>query len=167
MKTAVGISLLISMGIAPTWVNSLASSIQIFSSSYLLQQGRELYQNEQFAQAVEIWEQAYTKGCGASGSIASKNFTSKFIITGRGGLPPTPTEVLRSDLALADLGTSVKQAPTAKTIAINKPIDPESNPIFEAQGWVISPKGQVMLTASAPEVIPEVSWLKTLSCHNF
>ncbi|MBW4665107.1 MAG: filamentous hemagglutinin N-terminal domain-containing protein [Chroococcus sp. CMT-3BRIN-NPC107] len=102
-------------------------------------------------------------GCGASGSLAAKTSTSKFIITGRGGLPPTPTEVLKSDLALADLGT--RQDVTARTIT-TKQIDFTPIPIVEAQGWVISPKGQVVLTASAPEVTPEVPWLKSPSCHN-
>lgn len=42
----------------------------------------------------------------------------------------------------------------------------EPNSIVEAQGWVMSPKGQVVLTASAPNVTPEVPWLKSPSCHN-
>ena len=105
-------------------------------------------------------------GCGASGSIASKNSISKFIITGRGGLPPTPTEVLRSDFALADLGTSIDQVPTAKTNTATEQIALKSNPIVEAQGWVISPQGQVVLTAAAPDATPEIPWLKSPSCHN-
>ncbi len=105
-------------------------------------------------------------GCGASGSIASERSTSKFIITGRGGLPPTPSEALRSDLALADLGASVKQDLTASTTIATKQDISEPNAIVEAQGWVISPKGQVVLTASAPNVVPEVPWLKSPSCHN-
>ena len=104
-------------------------------------------------------------GCGASGSVASS--TNKFIITGRGGLPPQPSEVLRSDLSLADLGTPVRQDGTARTMpATTKQVNLEPTPIVEAQGWVISPKGQVVLTASAPNVTPEVPWLKSPSCHN-
>ncbi len=107
-------------------------------------------------------------GCGASGGVAAKTSTSKFIITGRGGLPPTPTEVLKSDLALADLGT--RQDLTARTITATKQVnllEPKPpTPIVEAQGWIISPKGQVVLTASAPDVTPEVPWLKSPSCHN-
>ncbi|MBW4665106.1 MAG: CHAT domain-containing protein [Chroococcus sp. CMT-3BRIN-NPC107] len=62
MKTAIGILVLMSMGVAPTWAIPVApSSIQTVSPSDLVQQGRELYQNEQFFQAAEIWEQAYTE----------------------------------------------------------------------------------------------------------
>ncbi len=105
-------------------------------------------------------------GCGASGSVGSEPSTSKFIITGRGGLPPTPTEALRSDLVLADLGTNIKQDTTTRTITPTKQDISKSSPIVEAQGWVISPKGQVVLTASAPKLTPEVPWLKSPSCHN-
>ena len=106
-------------------------------------------------------------GCGASGSVASKTSTSKFTITGRGGLPPTPTEALRSDRALVDLGqTSVIQAPTATYLPPTKQLNSEPTYIVEAQGWIISPQGQVMLTASAPDVTPEIPWLKSPSCHN-
>lgn len=60
MKTAVGILVLMTMGIAPSWSISVASSsIQSVSPSALVQQGRELYQNEQFSEAAKIWEQAY------------------------------------------------------------------------------------------------------------
>ena len=62
MKTAVGILVLMTMGIPQVGAISLApNSIQSLSSSDLMQQGRELYQNEQFSKAVEIWEQAYIK----------------------------------------------------------------------------------------------------------
>lgn len=61
MKTAVGILVLMTMGIAPSWSIPVASSsIQSVSPSALVQQGRELYQNEQFSEAAKIWEQAYT-----------------------------------------------------------------------------------------------------------
>ncbi len=62
MKTTIGILVLMSMGVAPTWAVPLApSSIQSVSPPDLVQQGRDLYQNEQFTKAIEIWEQAYTE----------------------------------------------------------------------------------------------------------
>jgi filamentous hemagglutinin family protein len=105
-------------------------------------------------------------GCGASGSIASKTSTSKFIITGRGGLPPTPTEALRSDRPLVDLGTSISPNIKAETITATEENISAPTAIEEAQGWVISPQGQIILTASAPNANPEVPWLKSPSCHN-
>ncbi len=62
MKTAISILILIGVGITPTWAISLApSSTQSVSPVDLVQQGRELYQNEQFSKAVLVWEQAYTE----------------------------------------------------------------------------------------------------------
>lgn len=120
--------------------------------------------NSVSVEPVDLTELIAT-GCGASGSVASRTSISKFIITGRGGLPPTPTEALRSDRTLADLGDSVKDI-AASTTTATKQVNVAPTPIVEAQGWVISPQGQVVLTASAPNVTPEVPWLKSPSCHN-
>ncbi len=62
MKTVTGILVSIAIGLAPIWTMPVASSsIGRVSFLDLVQQGRELYQNEQFAKAAEIWEQAYTQ----------------------------------------------------------------------------------------------------------
>lgn len=122
--------------------------------------------NSVSVEPVDLTELIAT-GCGASGSVASRTSTSKFIITGRGGLPPTPTEALRSDRTLADLGeTSMRKDITASTTTATPQANAAPTPIVEAQGWVVSPQGQVVLTASAPNVTPEAPWLKSPSCHN-
>ncbi len=103
------------------------------------------------------------QGC-SSGSIAKRS--SEFVVTGRGGLPPTPKEAFRGDVALADLGKPVETETTqAKVIAPTNQKLPESTPLVEAQGWVIGSKGEVILTASAPNVTPSVPWMKSNSCH--
>lgn len=106
---------------------------------------------------------------------------SKFFVTGRGGLPPTPGELLRSDPALVDLG------PPAPTWAMHRgsqrPIrghsiknysssaissNPTNSPpatITEAQGWIANSKGEVVLTAQAPNVTPRSPWITSASCH--
>ena len=62
MKTAVSILVVMTIGITRVEAIPVAtSSIQSVSPSDLVQQGRELYQNEQFSSAVEIWERAYTE----------------------------------------------------------------------------------------------------------
>ncbi len=62
MKTVVSILVLMGIGIAQVEASPVAtSSIQSVSPSNLVQQGRELYQNEQFSKAAEIWERAYTE----------------------------------------------------------------------------------------------------------
>jgi large exoprotein involved in heme utilization and adhesion len=66
-----------------------------------------------------------------------------FIVSGRGGLPPNPTELLGDDNILTEWVTSSE--PGSVRIEI-----PESNqPIVEAQGWVVNPQGKIMLVAQA------------------
>lgn len=86
--------------------------------------------------------------------------SSEFIVTGRGGLPPNPEEALRSDPALADLGTLVQGTENRASAAIPSNLtNSEPTRLVEAQGWVIGSKGEVILTAQAPNVTPYVSWL--------
>jgi filamentous hemagglutinin family protein len=105
------------------------------------------------------------QGCSAGGGTVARE-SSKFIATGRGGLPPTPTEALRSDAALADLGTPVQSegnrasAATSSNLTNSKP-----TPLVEAQGWMIGSKGEVVLIAQAPTVTPHLPWLPPTSCN--
>ncbi len=105
------------------------------------------------------------QGCSSgAGSIARRS--SEFVITGRGGLPPTPKEASRSDFAVADLGKPVEaEATQAKVVAPTNQKHLESTPLVEAQGWVIGSKGEVILTASVPNVTPSIPWMKSNSCH--
>lgn len=104
------------------------------------------------------------QGCSSGGGSVAR--ASKFVVTGRGGLPPTPTEAFRGDVALADLGKPIQsEATQAKVLAPTNQNSPESTPLVEAQGWVLNPQGEVMLTASAPNVTPSIPWMKSNSCH--
>lgn len=103
---------------------------------------------------------------------------SEFFVTGRGGLPPTPREVLRSDPALVDLGPPPTRAKlrrgdqrlrshsienhSSSTIFSN-PTNPPTI-ITEAQGWMANSKGEVVLTAQAPDVTPHSPWI-TSACY--
>lgn len=69
--------------------------------------------------------------------------TSQFIVTGRGGLPPTPREAFASESPLVDLGTPSNQ--NNRPIAIHNSITNVPTPIVEAQGWIIGDKGEVIL----------------------
>ncbi|MGB8687000.1 MAG: filamentous hemagglutinin N-terminal domain-containing protein [Microcoleus sp.] len=69
-----------------------------------------------------------TQACQNSGPRASR-----FVITGRGGLPPTPRERVSRGSENDDV---------------------EAEPLVEAQGWIINPKGEVELVANAPLVVP-------------
>jgi len=58
--------------------------------------------------------------------------TSRFVITGRGGLPPSPSERVSSSNDNFDV---VK-------------------PLVEAQGWIINAKGEIELVTNSAVVVP-------------
>lgn len=100
-------------------------------------------------------------GCEALGE-------NEFIITGRGGLPPSPSDPLRAEALLADWVTLEEPkdenrsgaAPSTKPTRISAPTQ-----IVEAQGWVINNKGEVVLTANAPSATPHSPWMTPANCH--
>jgi filamentous hemagglutinin family protein len=75
---------------------------------------------------------------------------SEFIVTGRGGLPETPVQILRGstfweDLRspeLTDRGTEVERE---ENLSQNS----EGNEIVEAQGWKVNEEGKILLVAQA------------------
>jgi large exoprotein involved in heme utilization and adhesion len=118
------------------------------------------------------------QGCSADGGKADRE-SSQFIVTGRGGLPPTPRETLSSDTILEDWGTpaltSAEPLPSRQRDAIENrsgtpavsphPTRPTPAPLVEANGWVRGAKGEVILTASAPTVTPHSPWLPPAACN--
>ncbi|MFN6527825.1 filamentous hemagglutinin N-terminal domain-containing protein [Nostoc sp. ChiSLP03a] len=104
------------------------------------------------------------QGCTADSSQAQ----SKFIITGRGGLPPNPGEALSADAVQVDLVTLNPGVVKPPTPAVSRnPINPTPNRIVEATGWVIAANGDVILTLVAPTVTPHDSWQRTADCSVF
>jgi filamentous hemagglutinin family protein len=91
----------------------------------------------------------------SSGCAAFDSGNSSFTITGRGGLPPSPEELLTNDVVWSDnriLQTMTQQYSSEKPLA--KPIlkpKPEPVAIVPATGWVFNGKGQVTLISSAPK----------------
>jgi large exoprotein involved in heme utilization and adhesion len=113
-----------------------------------------------------------------SGLIASNCAAvgeNNFIITGRGGLPPTPSDTLSALAVLADWATLPQKAGGEEGAegaegASKSPPAPPATPappplIVEAQGWAIDDKGEVVLTATAPNVTPHNSWIPSATCH--
>ncbi len=90
---------------------------------------------------------------------------NRFVISGRGGLPPSINESLSNDAIQVDWVTLNPQLQNSfnsnisPNLTLNKP-----TPIVEAQGWVINEKGQVILTATAPAT-PKSSWQLPTSCN--
>ncbi|MDF5731006.1 MAG: filamentous hemagglutinin N-terminal domain-containing protein [Rhizonema sp. PD38] len=86
----------------------------------------------------------------ASNCVAFDNGDNSFIVTGRGGLPPSPDDFLSSDVVWSDTrlpGTTVlhsSKTPTAKSHS-----KPEVMAIIPATGWVLNDKGEVILISAA------------------
>ncbi|WP_276751701.1 beta strand repeat-containing protein [Chlorogloeopsis fritschii] len=76
---------------------------------------------------------------------------SQFIITGRGGLPPHPNEILSNDNIRVDWIEPVGSRGNSQGIKINQSsTHPTAKQIVPAQGWVFNEKGDVVLTAYNP-----------------
>ncbi len=100
------------------------------------------------------------------------------MVTGRGGVPSSPTETLRSARVLVDLGsneisTQHSAIPSPEgAVSINPDLSltgasfsNPSAPLVEATGWVRGLKGEVILTAQPPTVTSHNSWLTPANCN--
>jgi filamentous hemagglutinin family protein len=89
--------------------------------------------------------------------------TSQFVVTGRGGLPADPTEVLSPDT----IATSGDQSPTM--VAPTGTVSTESPSINPARGWVRDANGNVRLVAHTPDPtdlsIPSFLWSIPGACN--
>jgi len=90
----------------------------------------------------------------------SKN---EFTVTGRDGLPPSPTDILTPEQPLADLGTPVNSTATQPTPTATPPASPKS--IVEAQGWIIDEQGNITLVANVPTANSQGAWQPQVSCQ--
>jgi large exoprotein involved in heme utilization and adhesion len=103
---------------------------------------------------------------------------SNFVVTRRGGVPPSPNETLRSARVLVDLGsneisTQHSAIPTPEgAVSINPDLNVTSAsfsnpsaPLVEATGWVRGSKGEVILTAQLPTLTSHGSWLTPANCE--
>lgn len=99
----------------------------------------------------------------ASGSSRS---SGQFVITGRGGLPPNPSDPLTPD------ATFNPQAFASQTVTRSAQTDPQpsgSTPpgaIVEAQGFVRLPNGRIRFVTQATNVTPQSPWQVTPNCSN-
>ena len=101
------------------------------------------------------------QGCTAGGSQAQ----SKFVITGRGGLPDNPGEALSTDAVQVDLVTLKPEADKPSTNAATTLTNPIPTRIVEATGWVRGADGNVVLTANPTTATPHSSWQKIADCR--
>lgn len=88
--------------------------------------------------------QLVTQSCASGGSLASKQ--GEFIITGRGGLPSAPGDMLSHAATWQDFRPIAPPVVQRSLPHQTQSLHPER--IVEAQGWIRQPDGQVVLIAS-------------------
>jgi filamentous hemagglutinin family protein len=90
---------------------------------------------------------------------------SEFIVTGRGGLPPSPTDPFNGDRILEDLGTGHSNRDlTPQRFTGDRPGSrPPTPPLVEANTWAIAPNGQLILTTTPNH--PGEPWEPPVNCH--
>ncbi|WP_178381581.1 filamentous hemagglutinin N-terminal domain-containing protein [[Phormidium ambiguum] IAM M-71] len=101
---------------------------------------------------------------------------SEFIVTGRGGLPPSPNEPIRNEATWIDLREVALSRSNRALNASPAYIDEEklgknqesfdsTSHIVEAQGWVKNSQGQVVLVAKTATVTPQNFSSAPQYCH--
>lgn len=89
---------------------------------------------------------------------------SEFIVTGRGGLPPSPTDPFNGDRILEDLGRVLPDPDLTQPQSTGAPIPP-TPPFVEANTWAIAPNGQLILTTAPTPNHPGDPWEPPVNCH--
>ncbi|MEQ9236488.1 two-partner secretion domain-containing protein [Coleofasciculus sp. E2-BRE-01] len=90
---------------------------------------------------------------------------SHFIISGRGGVPPTISQVTGTYNVWEDLRPLTPSSDNSPA-KIEPVTQTRSTPIIEAQGWIKLPDGTIVLTAQAPNVTPNTGWQNPLHCQS-
>jgi large exoprotein involved in heme utilization and adhesion len=105
------------------------------------------------------------QNCRGAGTAARDE--NKFVIVGRGGLPPSPNDTLQGDSMVTNWVTlhSEPEKNSNTTPAAVTQSRPLPRQIVEAQGWIFNEKGQIVLTASAPTVTPQSDWFDSAQCN--
>ncbi|MCT7970678.1 filamentous hemagglutinin N-terminal domain-containing protein [Laspinema olomoucense] len=98
------------------------------------------------------------EGCGTRVS------QSEFIVTGRGGLPPNPTDPFTGDRILEDLGR-VQPSPALTSPHSTGATIPPSPPLVEANTWAIASNGQLILTTAPTQNPSGDRWDTPQNCH--
>ncbi|MEQ8753344.1 MAG: filamentous hemagglutinin N-terminal domain-containing protein [Coleofasciculus sp. G1-WW12-02] len=104
-------------------------------------------------------------------SCATTTSQNEFIITGRGGLPQSPNEIISPDRIQDDLGVLILPEEDKTRREQVMPLTPQSSninhpkQIVEAQGWIIDEQGNVVLTAYVPNGKPQGDWQEPVNCQ--
>ena len=97
----------------------------------------------------------------------SRQRKGSFTVTGRGGLPSSPYEMLTPKAVVVDWVTLNPSSDNRNSPSVTKkPTHPTPEPIVEATGWIRNAKGEVVLIANAPTVTPHSPQLTPASCDD-
>ncbi|NET66689.1 MAG: filamentous hemagglutinin N-terminal domain-containing protein [Moorea sp. SIO1G6] len=120
--------------------------------------------------------------CPRSGKVAVDEL-GEFIVTGRGGLPPSPLDPITQQSVLVDWVTldteeeNIEEATSTPTPDVSylpmrgkrrvastpTPARPKKK-IVEAQGWIVGEDGTIILTAEPNNGTPKSNWYSPRSC---
>ncbi|BAY23134.1 filamentous hemagglutinin family outer membrane protein [Calothrix sp. NIES-2100] len=102
----------------------------------------------------------------AEGCYSPTQTEGKFIVTGRGGLPSNPKDVLTTDAVQVDWVTLKPKTENRSTASINNQsaIASIPQPLIEATGWMVNEQGQLTLTANVPTVKPDSYSQQSATC---
>lgn len=98
---------------------------------------------------------------------ADANNLGEFVITGRGGLPPNPTDPRDDDALLTDWATleeAIDDGIIGSSESREAAKPPSEGTLVEAQGWRIGADGRVILTAQATDTLPDGSTFIETAC---
>ena len=103
------------------------------------------------------------QGCAAGNGTTG----SRFVVTGRGGLPSNPSEPLSSEAVWSDTRFVAATGKPQRSQQVSAPQSSASAEVafVPATGWVFDGKGDVTLTAAVPSERLQVPWLTPASCH--
>lgn len=110
-------------------------------------------------QEVENSEAVVVQACQAK----KRQNRSEFTITGRGGLPPRPSDPQSSRALVEFEPTRSADASADSTVATDTKNSPQLP--APAQGWYVNPQGTVVLAATVPTVTPHSSGLGSSNCY--
>ncbi|OYD95739.1 hypothetical protein CDG76_12470 [Nostoc sp. 'Peltigera membranacea cyanobiont' 210A] len=91
--------------------------------------------------------QQIAQGCTSRG----RQTASRFIATGRGGLPQSPNEPLRGRAVITGWVDLPAQATAIADKSSTASMTKSTEPIVEAQGWIVDGNGNIMLVAQSPQ----------------
>ena len=93
---------------------------------------------------------------------------SAFSVTGRGGLPENPLDILSPEATVVEWATAEgrQQGNNGQSQSSNLQPSTPNGQLVEAQGWIIAPDGTVILTAHPPSATPQAPGLILPHCQS-